>query len=65
MGTSVKRPKLSMLQLLRMCKKYGISDDGITRIANETGKSERTISRLIYDYCIIPNLAKGGLAEDI
>jgi len=52
-----------MLELMRLCQRYGVDTDGIKKIAEETGKSKRTIIKLIDEYCIIPNLQAGLLDE--
>jgi len=58
-----RNKKISMLDLLRLCIKYGVDDDGIKKIMEETGRSKKTIIRLIDEYCIIPNL-QSGLLDD-
>ena len=57
-------PKISMLELLRLCKKYGGVDyDSINKIAKETNIHRKTIVRYIDQYCIILNL-HAGLLDD-
>ena len=58
-----RNKKISMLELMRLCQRYGVDTDGIKKIAEETGKSKRTIIKLIDEYCIIPNLQAGLLDE--
>jgi len=58
-----RNKKLSMLELLRLCQQHGVDTSGIRKIAEETGKSQRTITKLIDEYYIIPNLRAGLLDE--
>lgn len=58
-----RNKKLSMLELLRLCQRYGVNTDGIKKIAEVTEERRRTIIKLIDEYCIIPNLKAGLLDE--
>jgi hypothetical protein len=60
LGGDKNKPKVSMLELLRLCRKYGVDAAGVKIISKELGISPRTINRKINEYCIIPNL-HGGL----
>lgn len=48
--------KFGMLQLLKLCRKFGIEPEGIKIISNELGVSTTVVYKKIYEYCIIPNL---------
>lgn len=61
--TTHRNRKLSMLELLRLCRQYGTDTEGVKKIAEETGKSRRTITKLIHEYCIVANLKAGLLDE--
>jgi len=58
-----RNKKLGMLELLRLCKKYGVDTDGINKISEITGKSNKTINKLMNEYYIKENL-EAGLLDD-
>ena len=53
------KSKIGMLDLLKLCKKYGVDDDGVNKISELTGLKKKTINQKINEYCIIPNLDSG------
>lgn len=58
-----RRTGINMLTLLELGKKYGIDREGISKIAEELGKSKETTKKYISEYCIKENLEAGILEE--
>lgn len=56
MSSGRNRPKFGMLELLKLCRKYGIEEEGVKTIAQELGVTKNLVLNKIDEYCIIPNL---------
>lgn len=59
----VRDRQIGMLELLKLCIKYGVDTCGVSIISNETKLTRNHIIKLINEYCIIPNL-NSGLLDD-
>jgi hypothetical protein len=59
----VRDRQIGMLELLKLCIKYGVDTCGVSIISALTGLTRNHITKLINEYCIIPNL-NSGLLDD-
>jgi hypothetical protein len=59
----IRDRQIGMLELLKLCIKYGVDTCGVSIISAITGLRRNYIYKMIDEYCIIPNL-NSGLLDD-